>query len=79
MLEKWRKEDITTFIHIHDGILTGKTFMKTRRVAELAQSELAKFGFIILEEKCMWSLVQKLVRTGIEWDLVKFECRIPQL
>ena len=48
-------------------------------MAELAKSDLAKFGLIVSEEKCVWSPVQKLVWTGIEWDLVKFECSIPQL
>ena len=79
VLEKWRKDNVTAFIHIDDGILTGKTKRETEVVADLAKSDLAKFGFITSEEKCCWSPVQILVWTGVEWDLEKFVCRVPQV
>ena len=78
VIEKWRQEGKTSFIHIDDGIIAFETEEEAKAGANEVQEDLEKFGLVISPEKCIWKPTQRLIWTGIEWDTLAFKCRIPE-
>ena len=90
-LQRCREWGARAFIHLADGIgaVTGKK--EAKEMAGRVKKDLARFGLITSEEKCIWEVTQEMEWTGwlintkdfmiyvTERKIVKAEQRLDQL
>ncbi|KAK6061063.1 hypothetical protein COOONC_01275 [Cooperia oncophora] len=76
LLYKWRMQGINVAIYLDDGLIWANSARGCEESIESVRSDLRDAGFLLAEEKCSWSPLQKLTWLGHEINLEEFTLNV---
>ena len=70
-VKKWRARGFRIVVFLDDGLGGAKGFKSALDASDYIHVDLAKFGFIIAEDKCSWMPCQSLTWLGYVWNTLE--------
>ena len=77
-LQRWREWGARAFIHLDDGIGAHQARRKAQELANRVKADLAKFGLLTSDEKCVWEVTQEMEWTGWIINTKEFKIFLPE-
>ena len=77
-LQRWREWGVCSFIHLDDGIGAVQGERRAQEVSDRVRKDLAKFGLLTSEEKCVWKVTQEMEWTGWRINTESFMIYVPE-
>ena len=77
-LQRWREWGARSFLHLDDGIGAVRSEKKAQELSDRVKSDLAKFGLLTSDEKCVWKVTQEMEWTGWIINTKQFMIYVPE-
>jgi hypothetical protein len=77
-LQRWRSWGVKAFMHLDDGIGAVQGQGEAQRVSDMVKADLAQFGLMTSEDKCLWTVTQEIEWTGWRINTREFMIYVPE-
>lgn len=71
VVTKWRTNGSRIVMFLDDGLGGARTFETALQLSDYMHKDLSEFGFIVAEDKCIWTPCQLITWLGYNWDTLK--------
>ncbi|KAK3107923.1 hypothetical protein FSP39_025264 [Pinctada imbricata] len=78
VVKYWRENGIRIIMYLDDGLSGSESFMNSQALSSKVKSDLIKLGFLIADEKCARTPVQRTTWLGCVWDFSTGKVEITQ-
>ena len=68
LVAKWRSMAIRIVVFLDDGLCGAGTYENALQTSKFIHDDLSRFGFLIAEEKCLWTPCQCISWLGYTWN-----------
>jgi len=77
-LQRWREWGARAFLHLDDGIGAVRGRKKAQELSDRVKADLAMFGLLTSDEKCVWKVTQVMEWTGWIINTEHFKIYVPE-